>query len=562
MSTKIDYEEIEQKYLSKVKALRKSNASPDGLDTINEASKPENSFFDITDEQYTNYRFMLDEFGRITSEMLREVISNLIKEYQVAELYIVSNEPILSLVSVENNKRILYYFKNYGMPTKIDNYSIREIGRKCSVVGVKFVSLVRKDAGSYSLDHFYGNCDLSLKDFFILFFSSDEYLAFEKMEKSLTKTAKAHIGYSMIKNLSPYALYSFKRYVNSYIHSKEFASIIAESNVKRNIDSVSVAKINKHFFEEGNYAALIGKSQFAQSLITAEWMYYSLLDANSVDLTVIALGFFKAFEQMLCKFILLHSGEDRKIKKLNLPQLKDKPHKIYLNEWSIKNNYINTMIDSLITFIEDNKDLYIDEITEDESKDSIITAFYDIKSLRNGYVHSDNITDKQIVEDARKATYIAVYYLLGAFKYRTTDKENFFIPLTPKPEYERLREYMFYHAHKVYYIGYNGEIEFTAGALRDDDISYDEFGNVHYSECYINTFLSIGQNKEIITLSDIAEKKIEKEWRKLDFANPNLLVMEGEMRPVETGMEFSGPLRVLYQDGKYILNEVLEVKDF
>ena len=111
MSTKIDYEEIEQKYLSKVKALRKSNASPDGLDTINEASKPENSFFDITDEQYTNYRFMLDEFGRITSEMLREVISNLIKEYQVAELYIVSNEPILSLVSVENNKRILYYFK-------------------------------------------------------------------------------------------------------------------------------------------------------------------------------------------------------------------------------------------------------------------------------------------------------------------------------------------------------------------------------------------------------------------------------------------------------------------
>lgn len=562
MSTKIDYASIEQKYLSKVKKLRKRNAQPDGLDLINEAAKPENAFFDITDEHYTNYRFMLDELEKITSELLQEIISNLIKEYQVTDLYIVSNEPILSLVSIENNKRILYYFKRYGMPTKIDRFFIKEIGRQCSTVGFKLVSLVRKDAGSYSFDHFFENYDLSMKDFFLLFFNNDEYLAFEEMEKKLTKTAKAHIGYSMVKNLSPYALYSFKRYVNSYIHSKDFASIIAESNVKGNIDSVSVAKINKQFFEEGNYAALIGKTQFAQSLITAEWMYYSLLDANSVDLTVIALGFFKAFEQMLCKYILLHSGEDRLIRRLSLPQLKKKPLKIYLNDSSIRNNHINTMIDSLIEFIKDNKDLFIDEITDDESKDSIISAFYDIKSLRNGYVHSDNITDKQIVEDARKATYIAIYYLLGSFKYRTSDKAVFSIPLNPKPEFERLREYMFYHAHSIYYIGYNGEIEFTAGALRDDGISYDEFGDAHYTECYINTFLSIGQNKEIITLLDFAEKKVEIEWHKLDFANPNLLVMEGEMRPVETGIEFSGPWRVLYQDGKFIPDEILKVTDF
>lgn len=559
MSTKIDYSAIKQKYLTKAKELRNYNAPIDGLETQLHASSNENTLFCIEDDNYSIYRFILDEYARLSYEMLREVISKLIAAYHFKSLAVVSNEPILSLVSLENSKRILYYFKKYGLPTKIDKMYIRSIGIQHGVVEVKFVSLVRKEAKTYSFDHFYDDYEMSLNEFFCHFFDNEEYLAFEKMEKQISETAKMYIGHTVVKTLSPYALYSFKRYVDSFIHGQEFASIIADSNAKRNIDKVSADKINEQFFKNSHYFALIGKTSFSQSLITAEWMYYSLLEAENVDLTIIALGFFKAFEQMLCEYIILHSGEDKKIRRLFLPQLNNKPEKIYLNDWSIRKKYINTMIDSLITFIEDYTELF-DDALSDDAKEYIISAFYTIKAQRNGYIHRDNIVDKKIVNEAREATYIALYYLLGAFKYRDDDKVAFSIPLSDRPDYYRLREYMNYHAHKIYYIGHVDSLDYAAGALKDDGVFYDKYGDAHYTESYVYAILSVGLSKTVININDVAN--VQKERRVIDFSDDGLLVMEGEMHPVESGMEFSGPLRTLYKNGKFLANERMIVEGF
>ncbi len=564
MSTKIDYLTIEQKYLNKVQELRNSYAPVDGLEIQHDALSSENTLFCITEERYKKYRNMLDEFERISSRMLQEIISALLKEYNKLNVIAVNEVPIYALIFVENGINKLFYFKKYGILSQFDRLIIRSLSESMAIKRmvlneIHYVSMVKRNAASYDFNHSYDNCEMTIKEFFHMFFDDKEYIAFERMEKHFSETAKMYIGHTVVKTLSPYALYSFKRYIDSYIHGQEFASIIDESNAKGNIDKASADKINKQFFENSHYSALVGETSFSQSLITAEWMYYSLNEAVNIDLTIIALGFFKAFEQVLLNYTLLHCGENRKIKKL-FPTGKD-DRLIDLTDENVQRNQINTMIDSLIKFYINNKDLFCDEING-KAKNYIISVFEKIKFLRNGYLHRDNIEDKKIIDEARQTTYLALYYLLGSYRFRDDDKVSFSIPLNSKLDYLRLHEHMSFYAHRVYYIGVDGKPEFAAGALKDTGVTYDKYGNANYSKSFINVFLTVGIEKTVIPLNDFKQNKISTEWRELDFTESNLIVMEGEMRPTESGVEFTGPLRTLYKNGKYMANERMVVEDF
>ncbi len=560
MKKRMDYEGIMKKYINEVKKLRMDSAPHNGTKSQNEAAHPNNQLFYLTDQRYDNYRFILKETEKIFPDMLKEVIKNLIKYYQVPVEKIAAHTPILSLITMEDNKKILYQFKRYGMPTQTDMSFVQSISLQEGISKIKYVSLVRGNANTYNFSRD-DNYDMSLKEFFVLFFNEEEYFAFEEMEKEFTKLAKDCISHTVVKTLSPYAMYSFKRDIVSYIKSKQFNKIINDSITKGNIDRASSKKIHLQFFSKNHYAAIIGDTLFAESFITAEWMYDSLLDANSIDLTVIALGFFKALEQIMYEYIILHSGEDRKIKRIYTPELKGKPEKIFLNNTSITKKQINTMMDSLIAFFEDNKDLFIDDIS-DKCKEHIISALYEVKNLRNGSFHKNNIEDKKIVEKARTDTYIAIYYILAALKFRDSDKIAFSISLSPTPDIDKLRDYLNYNVHKIYYIGYNGQLEYAAFANSNKGVTYDIKGNAHYTDCFFNAFLSIGLKRSIVPIEDFVKNKIITEERKVDITESDLFIMEGEFKPVKKGMEFSGPLKKIFESGKFLIEESVETEDY
>ena len=562
MTATINYTALKQKYLNKIIALRNYNAPLYGMDAQLKAASAENAVFDISDKGYQDYRFLLSKVNRCCSELLAEVIQLLIKKRGMAsDVLVLGEPPFLSVIVKKNEQCTLYFFKKYGLPTIEDQYHCSRISQNYKVSRVKYVSLVRSNAASYAFDHSHDSIELSLKDFFLTLFDEDEYLLFQTMEQEFTATAKAYLGHSVIKTLTPNALYSFKRYLTSYFNSSEFASLVESSNTIAGIEQTCSNSISRQFITNRCYSALIGQSLFAESLITAEWMYYSLFNADSVDLTIIALGYFKALEQILFEYIKLHSGEDRRIKRIRAKELENKPSKIWLNDSSIRKNQINTMLDSLITFFEDNKDLFNSELNEKDI-DYIISTLEKVKLLRNGFFHKDNIEDSVIVKEVRNSTYLALYYMLGSLKFRESDKIAFSIPLKPKSEVEKLRDYMSYYAHKVYYIGYNGKPEYAAVALQAEDVTYDKYGNAVFSEFSINAILSVGVRKASITTEDVRNKRIEQERRKIDLCNPNLLVMEGEQYPDESGLVFTGPIKTIYENGRFLLGEVLVVDDF
>lgn len=102
--------------------------------------------------------------------------------------------------------------------------------------------------------------------------------------------------------------------------------VLSETDYKR---------IREQFFDERTMLILIGTHDFAESIITAEWLYSSMKQAKAIDLTVIGTGYFKAVEQLLYELICLHKDEGRKIKKNKSKEM------VPLSETNIrKRNYL------------------------------------------------------------------------------------------------------------------------------------------------------------------------------------------------------------------------------
>lgn len=563
MGSIIDYNELVSKYLLRVRNLRDVEAPVSSLEEARQASSATNAYFEIADDHYIRYQYMLEKYDIITSELLSDVMEHLITAYHITKLKLIKNAPILSLLFFDEERTTLIHFKKFGLPKPKDKMFISFIRSKQNITDIKFVSLVRDNPSEYSFDHAYDSYELPIQEFFQLFFSVDEYYAFEQMEREFSEKAKLYIGHTVIRTLAPNTLYSFKRHMISFVCSNEFASILDASNSRGNMDDVSSRVVAKQFFDKEYYKALVGNSLFAKSMITAEWMYDSMLSINKVDLTVVALGFFKALEQLLHDYIIMHSGEDKKIKRMHgNPELNNKPNKIYLNDTSIRKKWINTMMDSLISFLEDYPELFNEGISVD-SRTHIIETLNEVKLMRNGFFHKDNIEDARIVEEARKLTYVAMYYLLGALRYRDEELNEFSIPIGPPNDYERLKEYMAYHVKSIYYIGNNEEPEYAAVSRVNAEAVYDQDGNIHVEKCVVDELIGFELSKFILSVEKIKNSEPYKQQRHyLDLSNNNLTIMEGEMIPVPEGMLLTGPVRTIYKNQKFLIKERDVVIDY
>ena len=128
--------------------------------------------FEIANDRYYNYQFLLEEINKISTELLTEVMTTLITAYKITSLKIIKDAPILSLILFDKDEITLFYFKRFGRLKPKDNAFVRMILSKQQISQIKFVSLVRKNAAAYSFNHAYDNIALSLHDFFLKFFKS------------------------------------------------------------------------------------------------------------------------------------------------------------------------------------------------------------------------------------------------------------------------------------------------------------------------------------------------------------------------------------------------------
>ena len=201
---------------------------------------------------------------------------------------------------------------------------------------------------------------------------------------------------------------------------------------------------------------LLGSRDFAESLVTAEWLFDCMKKAQAIDLTIIGMGYFKAVEQLLFELICLHKNEGRQIKKDY--SRRDLSSTVELNDVNIDDEAIDTTIGSMAVFYRDNLDMLRSDLTW-RTRKYILETIFEFKDLRNGYFHKDNIHDWVKIEAIRNSTFKLLFLLMGATALTEDNKDTLGFQREIVSDYYKLCEYVHYHHGELFYLDFGTEQE-------------------------------------------------------------------------------------------------------
>ncbi len=313
----------------------------------------------------------------------------------------------------------------------------------------------------------------SLRWFFEKYFSDDEYSRFHRSITNYVAYIKQYLGYSVIKTLTPTAEVSFKRVVKNTLATTAYERILEmkyefEDNgtkYTRKLRKEAFLAIQAQYLKNGLYLMILGNAEYAESLITAEWLYDSLKKAQAIDLTSVAMGYFKSSEQFLSTVVTLLS-----------------PNHI---EWA---ESPESSLGAIAHFFKDNLHLFRSEIPYPARK-FIRESLFSYSNLRNGYMHKHNIRSWEQVDKIRDATLNLFFLMLGGLKLSAEERTA--LGMTSAnifSDYYRLCEYVDYHAGELFFLCYGEGKERTVVALSDRYQQVINHNYFQYSGAYFRTF--------------------------------------------------------------------------
>lgn len=462
---------------------------------------------DFGGEVHQQYESIM-KWCRITViDMLNQVVKELLNEYRIpVKQY--SLDRRLAFSRLDKCQDVLFIFQDAGIQNRVhkdilDKLMQTEKLERCCHISYAELKNDHDFDDNGTIDYRPVEDTLSIKAFITEFFGEEEYATFKKYTDQLPTKIQDYLGFTVVRTLNPVALFSFKKYVHD-----DLAGIDAEKIGAGAIKKSQREMIEKHFFEEKNYEVLLGRENFAQSYMTAEWLYASLKHAGNIDLTAVAMGYYKAVEQFLFCFIKNHTKEkdnrrDRKVyvgksdyaDAKGMAQVTDE---LMLN----KEKSSKLTLARLSGFFgyhhkEKNKDYYdrrnadlLNKEIDEDTHNFIIDTLEGITGLRNGYFHKDNITiekekREKIVDESRRKARLIFYLILGAYSISFEDKKE--LGLTQTKEHDgfyKLCEYVnrksFNMSQAIFPILYINDISDPNGFVypHQDSVEYDDYGEV------------------------------------------------------------------------------------
>lgn len=594
MGNKELYNEFLYNTLNQIYSARMSLNEPQELN--HRLINRENYLFDFYGQEYDEYHFIINSCKDIIYEELIKLIIKLLENNKTVMFEVGKICNYYSIIIIENNNRTLYVFSEFG----IRYLSLEPIIIKKKAEGYididdyKFIIYDNDYAYSAAFNHNEDEKDpsrgtnmYSLKYFFEKYFGEEEYETFKAYETKLTEKAKTYLGMSVIEYLTPNMVDSFKMKVKENICNFSYEKIIMFDYIKYGrIDKKHINCIDKHFWNERMFEAVLSDNDFAKSFITAEWLYSSLNTSHNInqdktsniDLTSIALGYFKCIEQMLTFIITKFHKDEKKRRyiktsdKLNddYPDLSRCPDKIKritsniiyieINDHSIEHKYLDTTLGSLKYYFYEKKnntniDLLLPELAADDTTYIFIGNVLNHDSgLRNGYIHKDNLYSWSKINQIRINTYILIYLFLGAYKY--SDEQKKILGIKKKNNFVQLFNYVVYHGQEIFYIDFgDGKIK-TCQA----HVQYNKSGEIVKNKIFLKINESIPNYKNVMDVKDkeIINKYSFKDIQSTPYTEADLsgaLVYTGKTTPVAAGLEFSGPLEKIYENGVFLKKE-------
>lgn len=564
-------------YFKKMKCLRNQ-----WKDSTDKKFQRIPSLVDIGGEDYAQYDSIIKTGHDLVIEMINAVIQALLEEYNIPVTYydLVTGISDAYCFDIENNTQIehskmrkkrkilafsrndentdlLYVFKEFGIDKRVPKNILAALSQSAKLNMFCYISYVENDAFSEVLNHNDNEKDptrgtgiYSLKQFFIDFFDQDEYSVFKSYTKKFEDSVNEYFGFVLLRTLKPNAILNFKKQCWNELQKINVSRI---SELSRLSDSQRTI-IEKHFFNERNCDIVLGKSDFAQSYMTAEWLYLSLPNAGKIDLTAIAMGYFKSIEQFLFRFISLHTFEadgcSRKIN-VNGTGLVDLTNTIIEDREKTKFITLSGLTGFFGQYYSDtgrhiprNQDLLASGI-DSQTHDFIIETLNSITPLRNGYFHKDNLESSDVVNKARSTAQLIFYLILGAYTLSENDKEK--LKIIRRNEQNDFYKLCSYINHKYYEskmleipIIYKSQdsdpYEFVL-PYYDDSIEYDEYGEAIFSGLY---FTQLGKNGRVF--------KLTQETVPAELWEGTLVVSES----IPITLQPSGPKIPLFKDGTFL----------
>ena len=517
METRENYKKIITNTLEKISQIR-NNSPRDDVDDYAQIALNRRLFkFGGDDADY--YRYILEESEELSRQMVFEIIAYILHSKQ-AQIKAFIDNGSRCIISQEGNNRILYIFKDFGLKSRLPKQEIKHLLDEYNAVDYMFVSFIWDHAYMETFNHndnvadpSRGGKNIGIADFLVRYIYPEEVKALIKDIKDYELQVNTIIGMGIMKTLQPMALYRFKRVTNDEILKFNYEEHLIDVIPKEYHDSIREQFVGKRL-----YTVLTGDKDYAESFITAEWLFHTFENAGKIDYTVVAMGYFKAIEQLLYKYILLHiEGRKnksrtlkRKIWKKDKKYLEPKKDKngnivihnktgqpilvksdpIVVNQENVDDGRLDTSLGPMIKSFfcnRDNKDLIREIIDDERIIEKIYTFLGSVNPLRNGYFHKHNLDKWEKVVEARNLAFKVAYLVLGVYAVGEDDYSELGVTKEDDDyDYYQLCEYIMDHPRRVYFMDIDGSgvQPFTCKV----DVSFDKTGKSSFGDIKLFQF--------------------------------------------------------------------------
>lgn len=451
--------------------------------------------FGVEDDDYYHYKYLVEHSRKYFAEATQKIVLDLMNRYNIAfekcneETCVIYGLP--AFIKSHEGQRTLYFFIDYKIKNRRINgeylsqyYNVKKI---VPIVIVDDSKIIEAKSRGVNLADDLSDKTVSIYQFFVENFDQEEFLRYMSYAKVYSEKAKKYIGISLVRTLTPNALMNYKAVLKYELKHFDY-----RDHLPKSITEEDVRSIQDQFLGDNFYECLLGNGDYATSFITAEWLFDSMKASKNIDYTAIAMNYFKAVEQLLYKYIVvIHKNQKRTIAAYITPKGNKDPF-VELNDDNINKGIINTTLNTLIGFLRwhNNDDLLRHDLSI-ESRDSIKDYLGNIKELRNGYFHKDNMTEWKNVEESRNLAFVTCFLILGAFITTDNEKSQLQIPQGGKHNgFYQLCEYLsnqeLLKNEEFYNIHFEDKDTESLVLLPDPYKKYDDFGHVIYSGLYFH----------------------------------------------------------------------------
>ena len=551
MEKKFNYYSLFEQALCEIKSVRDPHATRPETADLRWKDVENQVIFNFVESNLRKYHNVSQSANNISIQYLCFMITQLLKKYdfktQVINVEKAEGLAKAHLYIVDKQKNELLLFKDLEecpqwKTKEREPQEVQKIMDSCGANSCKYIYFVHDNAYLQIIGHSDDISDpgrgyntYSLKWFFEEYFGTEEYERFAYALSRYINNVRDCIGYNTVKTLTPGSLINFRKVTENEILKHSYEELVGIQVKNYTLEQEELNKIKKQFFDDKAYQGLLGSRDFAESLVTAEWLFDSMKKAQAIDLTIIGMGHFKAVEQLLFELICLHKNEGRQIKKDY--SRRDLSSTVELNDVNIDDEAIDTTIGSMAVFYRDNLDMLRSDLTW-RTRKYILEAIFEFKDLRNGYFHKDNIHDWVKIEAIRNSTFKLLFLLMGATALTEDNKDTLGFQREIVSDYYKLCEYVHYHHGELFYLDFGSEQE-------DMEIGYYDAYSKVLNDRYVGYtgvyFKELGKGGRVVRfLEDKLPSKIS--LGKIVFCSSDKIdITPVKVRPIYENGKFLGP---------------------